>query len=33
MNHFPETNDPFWQQRTVTGNSKCSDALETGRKR
>ena len=32
MNHFPETNDPFWQQRTVPGNSKYSDALRNGKK-
>ena len=32
MNHFPETNDPFCQQKTVPGNIKYSDALRNGKK-
>ena len=32
MNHFPENGNPFWQQRTVPGNSKCSDAVRSDEK-
>ena len=32
INHFPENNNLFWQQRTVPGNSKYSDAVRNGKK-
>ena len=31
-NHFPENDNSFWQQRTVPGNSKYSDAVRNGKK-
>ena len=31
-NHFPENDNHFWQQRTVPGNSKYSDAVRNGKK-
>ena len=33
INHFPENDNFFWQQRTVPGNSKYSAQYETARKR
>ena len=27
INHYPENDNPFWQQRTVPGNSKYSDTV------
>ena len=32
INHFPENDNHFWQQRTVLGNSKYSDAVRNGKK-
>ena len=32
INHFPENGNPFWQQRTVPGNSKYSDTVRNGKK-
>ena len=32
INHFPENDNHFWQQRTVPGNTKYSDAVRNGRK-
>ena len=32
INHFPENKNHFWQQRTVPGNSKYSDAVRNGKK-
>ena len=32
MNHFPENDNPFWQQITVPGNSKYSDTVRNGKK-
>ena len=27
INHFPENDNPFWQQRTVSENGKYSDTM------
>ena len=32
INHFPENDNSFWQQRTVPGNSKYSDAVRNIKK-
>ena len=32
VNHFPENDNPFWEQRTVSGNSKYSDAVRNVKK-
>ena len=32
INHYPENDNPFWQQRTVPGNSKYSDTVRNGKK-
>ena len=32
INHFSENDNHFWQQRTVPGNSKYSDAVRNGKK-
>ena len=32
INHFPENDNHFWQQRTVPGNRKYSDAVRNGKK-
>ena len=32
INHFPENDNPFWQQRTVPGNSKYSETVRNGKK-
>ena len=32
INHFPAKYNPFWQQRTVSENSKYSDAVRNGKK-
>ena len=32
INHFPENDNHFWQQRKVPRNSKCSDAVRNGKK-
>ena len=32
INHFPESDNPFWEQRTVPGNSKYIDAVPNGKK-
>ena len=32
INHFPENDNHFWQQRTVPGNSRYSDAVRNGKK-
>ena len=32
IKHFPETDNPFWQQRTVPGNNRYSDTVRNGKK-
>ena len=32
INHFPENDNPFWQQRIVLGNSRYSDTMRNGKK-
>ena len=32
INHFPENDNPFWQQRTVPGNSKYSETVRNVKK-
>ena len=32
INHFPENDNPFWQQRTVPGKSKYSDTMGNSKK-
>ena len=32
IKHFPENDNPLWQQRTVPGNSKYSDTVRNGKK-
>ena len=32
INHFPENDNLFWQQRTVPGSSKYSDTVRNGKK-
>ena len=32
INHFPENDNHFWQQRTVPGNSNYGDAVRNGKK-
>ena len=32
INHFPENDNLFWQQRAVPGSSKCSDTVRNGKK-
>ena len=32
IDYFPESDNSFWQQRTVPGNSKYSDSVRNGKK-
>ena len=32
INHFPENDNPFWQERTAPGNSKYSDTIRNSEK-
>ena len=32
INHFPESGNPFWEQRTVLGNNKYIDVVSNGKK-